>query len=106
MFTENVKFLYTLCQKKCPYKDCKRVSKQVKKEGANKIFLIDRESNDDEDGKAQRKKSRDSTSRGESTVHPSTVAGDQTSMSQSQNPQSTTQIPPARRSKQKYLTPK
>ena len=40
LFTEFVKFLYGLAQKKCPYKECKKVSRQVKKEGANKIFLM------------------------------------------------------------------
>lgn len=43
LFSEFVKFLFSLAQKKCPYLNCRRESKQVKKEGANKIFLIDRD---------------------------------------------------------------
>jgi DNA-directed RNA polymerase I subunit RPA1 len=62
LFSEFIKFLYGLTQKKCPYKECRKVSKQVKKEGANKIFLIDRDA-DEEEGRNVRKRSRDSTSR-------------------------------------------
>ena len=46
LFTEFVQFLYGLTQKKCPYKDCKKVSRQVKKEGANKFFLASRDSHE------------------------------------------------------------
>ena len=71
LFSEFVKFLHGLTQNKCPYLNCKKESKKVKKEGANKIFLIDREAEEDEEGANatassanMRKKSRDSISRG------------------------------------------
>lgn len=70
LFSEFIKFLYGLAQKKCPYVNCKRESKGVKKEGANKIFLIDREGDEEDEQVRQRKKSRDSLSKGESTAHP------------------------------------
>jgi hypothetical protein len=82
--------LYSLTQKKCPYLNCKHESKTVKKEGANKIFLIDRDIGEDEEQalKRERKKSRDSFSKGESTAHP------------------TQQEREHKRTRQKYLTPK
>lgn len=47
LFSEFVKFLNSCTQNKCPYLNCKRESKKVKKEGASKIFLIDREADDE-----------------------------------------------------------
>jgi hypothetical protein len=94
LFGEFVKFLNSCTQNKCPYLNCKRESKKVKKEGASKIFLIDREADDEEEGKDAastnfRKKSRDSLSRGgESTAHPSLPDKE------------------SKKSKQRYITPK
>jgi hypothetical protein len=76
LFSDFAKFLNGLTQNKCPYLNCKKESKKVKKEGANKIFLIDREADEEEEQNAagttanMRKKSRDSISKGESTAHP------------------------------------
>jgi lysozyme family protein len=47
LFSEFVKFLNSCTQNKCPYLNCKKESKKVKKEGASKIFLIDREAEED-----------------------------------------------------------
>ena len=47
LFTEFSKFLLGLAQKKCPYLGCKKESKGLKKEGASKIFLINRDHEDD-----------------------------------------------------------
>jgi hypothetical protein len=38
-----------LAQKRCPYLNCKRECKTIKKEGANKIFLFDRDVGDEEE---------------------------------------------------------
>jgi hypothetical protein len=43
LFADFSKFLSGLAQKKCPYVGCRKESKGLKKEGASKIFLINRE---------------------------------------------------------------
>ena len=66
-----MKTFYSLVQNKCPH--CKNVAKNVKKEGANKIFVV---TTHKEEQTNQRKKSRDSASKGESAHHTNDVTED------------------------------
>ena len=71
-FAKFIKFFYSLVQNKCPY--CNNLAKTVKKEGANKIFII----TSAKDAKIQeRKKSRDS--RGDSVHHTNELTQENTS---------------------------
>lgn len=63
-FSQYFKIFYSYVQKKCPH--CDKMGKNIKKDGANKIFLISTVKEE----KIERKKSRDitTTARGDS-VH-------------------------------------
>ena len=61
-FVQYFKMFYSYIQKKCPH--CDKLCKNIKKDGANKIFLI----TSLKDELMERKKSKDvTTSRGDST---------------------------------------